>query len=165
LTIGFYFKQILRIAGAFLMGLLLFWLIPGIKDTPLSNGRGLLTSGGIGFLALVAPPVAVIILAITLLGLPIAFTTLLFYLLALYLSKIVVGRYIGKVLLGTDKDTMASTALELLLGISIVIVAVNLPFIGGILNILLIIIGLGALLISAYQTYRKTHERVSEPTP
>jgi hypothetical protein len=165
LTIGFYFKQVLRIAGAFLMGLLLFWLIPGIKDTPLSNGRGLLTSGGIGFLALVAPPVAVIILAITVLGLPIAFTTLLFYLLALYLSKIVVGRYIGKVLLGSDKDTMAATALELLLGIFIVIVAVNLPFIGGILNILLIIIGLGALLISAYHTYRKTHERVSESTP
>jgi cytoskeletal protein CcmA (bactofilin family) len=165
LTIGFYFKQVLRIAGAFLMGLLLFWLIPGIKDTPLSNGRGLLTSGGIGFLALVAVPVAIIILAITVLGLPIAFTTLLFYLLAIYLSKIVIGKYIGKVLLRSDKDTMASTALELLLGIFIVIVAVNLPFIGGILNILLIIIGLGALLISAYRTYRKTREQVSESIP
>jgi cytoskeletal protein CcmA (bactofilin family) len=165
LTIGFYFKQILRIAGAFLMGLLLFWLIPGIKDTPLSNGVGLLTSGGIGFLTLVATPVAILIMAITVLGLPVAFTTLLFYLLALYLSKIVIGRYIGKVLLRSDKGTMASTALELLLGIFIVIVAVNLPFIGGILNILLIIIGLGALLISAYRTYRKSRERVSEATP
>ncbi len=158
LTIGFYFGQFLRIVGAFLAGLLLFWLLPGLKRAPLSSGLGLLASGGIGFLAAVATPVAVIILAITVIGLPIALVTLSFWLLALYLSKIVIARYIGSILLGNGNDTMGSTALSLLIGITIIVVAINLPFIGGILNILLMLIGLGAFLITAYRMFRGRNE-------
>ena len=158
MKIGFYFRQLLRIVGAFLMGLLLFWLLPGLKHAPLSSVRRLLASGGIGFLAAVATPIAVIIIAITVIGLPIALVTLAFWLLALYLSKIVIGRYIGSTLLGNGKNTMGSTALSLLIGITIIVVAINLPYIGGILNFLLILIGLGALLITAYRMFRRYNE-------
>jgi cytoskeletal protein CcmA (bactofilin family) len=158
LTLGFYFKQVLRLAAAFLMGLLLFWLVPGMNRAPLSDGRGLLTSAGIGFLAAVAIPAAVIILAITLIGLPIALTAFLFWLLALYLAKIVVGRYIGGLLLGSAGNTMASTTLTLIVGLVIIIAAINLPFIGGILNILLTVIGLGALVIAIYRMFKGPRE-------
>lgn len=158
MKIGFYFRQLLRTVGAFLMGLLLFWLLPGLKRAPLSNVRGLLASGGIGFLAAVATPIAAIIMAITVIGLPVALATLILWLLALYLSKIVIGRYIGGILTGNGKDTFGSTALSLLIGITIIVVAINLPYIGGILNILLILIGLGALLITAYRLFRRRHE-------
>ncbi|MBN2317485.1 MAG: zf-HC2 domain-containing protein [Acidobacteria bacterium] len=158
MKIGFYFRQLLRIVGAFLAGLLLFWLLPGLKRAPLSSGRGLLASGGIGFLAAVATPIAGVILAITVIGLPLALVTLAFWLLALYLSKIVIGRYIGSTLLGNGNDTVGSTALSLLIGITIIVVAINLPFIGGILNILLMLIGLGAFLITAYRMFRGRNE-------
>jgi len=158
MKIGFYFSQLLRIIGAFLMGLLLFWLFPGMKHAPLSSVRGLLASGGIGFLAAVATPIAAVILAITVIGLPVALATLFFWLLALYLSKIVIGKYIGSTLLGNGKDTMGSTALSLLIGITIIVVAVNLPYIGGILNFLLILIGLGGLLVAAYRMFRGRNE-------
>lgn len=158
MKIGFYFRQLLRIVGAFLMGLLLFWLFPGLKRAPLSRVRDLLVSGGIGFLAAVATPIAVLILAITVIGLPVALATLALWLLALYLSKIVIGRYIGSTLLGNGKDTMGSTALSLLIGITIIVVAVNLPYIGGILNFLLILIGLGGLLVAAYRMFRGRNE-------
>jgi len=158
LKLGFYFRQLLRIVGAFLMGLLLFWLLPGLKRAPLSNIQGLLASGGIGFLAAVATPIAVIIMAITVIGLPVALATLIFWLLALYLSKIVIGRYIGGILTGNGKDTFGSTALSLFIGITIIVVAINLPYIGGILNILLILIGLGALLITAYRMFKGRNE-------
>ena len=46
---------------------------------------------------------------------------------------------------------MSSVALTLLIGLFIVIVAVNLPFIGDVLNFLLILIGLGALVMTVYQ--------------
>ena len=161
LTLGFYFRQILRITGAFLMGLLLFWLLPGMKRAPLSDGRGIMTSGGIGFLAAAATPIAVIILAITLIGLPIALAGLLFWLLALYLAKIVVGRYVGGILLGKERDGFGANASALIVGLVIIIAAVNLPFIGGILNILLTIIGLGALVITAFRMFKGTH--VPEP--
>ena len=60
-TFSFYTKQALRIGAAFLMGLLLYWIIPGMRRISLSTGRALLTSGGIGFLAAVAAPIAAII--------------------------------------------------------------------------------------------------------
>jgi hypothetical protein len=150
-TLGFYVRQLLRIGAAFLMGLLLFWLVPGAGRTSLSSARVLLTSGGIGFLAAVAMPVAALILAVTLIGLPIALVTFMFWLLGLYLAKIVIARCIGGAILGTSGDGMASTALALLIGLVVVIAAVNLPFIGGILNFLLILIGLGALVLTIWQ--------------
>ena len=92
LSFGFYVRQLLRIGAAFLMGLLLFWLFPGVGRISLSTGRVLFTLGGIGFLAAVATPVAALILAITLIGIPIALVTLVLWLLGLYLAKIVVAR-------------------------------------------------------------------------
>ena len=164
-TFGFYFGQLLRIVAAFVSGLLLFWLLPGLKNAPLSSGRILLVSGGIGFMAAVATPIAVIILAITIIGLPVALVALAFWLLALYLSKIVIGRYLGSALLGNGNATMGSTALSLLIGITIIVVAINLPYIGGVLNILLMLIGMGALLIATYRLFRGTGgtERTLEP--
>jgi hypothetical protein len=46
---------------------------------------------------------------------------------------------------------LASTLLPLLVGLVIIIVAVNLPYIGGILNFLLMLIGFGALIIAIYR--------------
>jgi len=125
-----------------------------MKKVPLSDMRGLLSSGGIGFLAAVAPPIAVLILIITLIGLPVAITLLLFWLLALYFAKILVGRCIGNMLLKDRKSTLGEAALSLLIGLIIIIVAVNIPYIGGILNILLTIIGLGAFLVTGWRLFR-----------
>lgn len=154
-TFGFYFGQFLRIAAAFVMGVLLFWIIPGMKKVPLTDMRGLLSSGGIGFLAAVATPIAAVILIITLIGLPVGVTLLLFWLLVLYYAKILVGRCIGNMLLKEKKNTLGEAALSLLIGLVIVIVAVNIPYIGFVLNILLTILGMGAFLISFWRLFRK----------
>jgi hypothetical protein len=154
LTASFYFWQIIKIGAAFVMGLLLFWLFPGVSRVSLSTGRALLTSGGIGFLAAVAAPVAALILAISLIGLPIAFVTIVVWLLGLYLAKIVVARFVGEAIMGKRGGTRSSTAVALLVGLVIVVVAVNLPFIGGIINLFLFLIGLGALVMSVYKVWK-----------
>ncbi len=149
LKLNFYMWQLVRIGAAFIMGLLLFWLFPAIGRVSLSTARSLLTSGGIGFLAAVATPVAAIILAITILGLPIALVIAVLYLLGLYLAKIVVAKALGDAIGGT-----LPAALGLLAGIVLIIIAINLPYIGGVLNILLILIGLGSLVTTLYQTWK-----------
>jgi hypothetical protein len=153
LTATFYISQLLQIGAAFLTGLLLIWLFPRTGGISFSSGRTLLRSGGIGFLALVAAPVAAILLAITLIGLPIGLVTLLLWLLGLYLAKIVIARYVGGTILGLSDAKMSSAALALLVGLLIVRIAVNLPLVGGVLNFLLILIGLGALIIVAYRSW------------
>ncbi len=151
---SFYMWQLVRIGAAFFMGLLLFWLFPSIGRASLSTARNLLTSGGIGFLAAVATPIAAIILAITILGLPIALVALVLYLLGLYLAKIVVAKALGDAIWAEKGKGASSAALVLLAGLVIVIIAINLPYIGGVLNILLILLGLGSLVTTLYQIWK-----------
>ena len=153
LTFGFYVRQVLRIAAAFLLGLFIYWISPTISRISISTVRTLLISGGIGFLAAVAIPIAAIILAITLIGLPIGLVGIAVWLLGLYLSKIVIARCIGGALLGERRGGLGSTAMALLIGLLIVIVAVNLPYIGGVLNFVLMLIGLGALTKTIYSMH------------
>jgi len=164
-TFGFYVRQALGIVAAFLAGLILFGLPLRDRRLPLSTTKGVLISGGTGFLAAVATPVAVIILAITVVGLPIALVSLALWLLGLYLSKIVIARCIGDAILGPGNGGgMKSTALALIIGLLIVYVAANLPFIGGVLNIILMLIGLGALVITAYRMYEGRRSAIETGT-
>jgi hypothetical protein len=150
-TLGFYTKQAFRIGAGFFMGLLLYWIVPGMRCISCSTMRALLSSGGIGFLIAVAAPVAAIILAITLIGIPIALLVTVLWLLGLYLAKIVIAKCIGSAILGASDNGLSSTLLPLLIGLIIVIIAVNLPYIGGILNFLLMLIGFGALAMTVYR--------------
>jgi hypothetical protein len=152
-TLGYYVRQSLWIGAAFFMGLLLYWIFPQIGRIPLSNGRFALMSGGIGFLAAVATPIAALLLGITVIGLPIALVALVLWLLGLYLSKIIVARYVGGAILRTQDEKMSSAALSLVIGLIIVIICVDLPYIGGVINFLLVLIGLGALVMTAYQQF------------
>jgi hypothetical protein len=150
-TAGFYFRQILWIAAALVTGLVLFRLFPGLRGPNLGNGQSLLKSGAIGFLATFATPIAVLVIGITIVGLPIALAGLAAWIISLYLAKIVVAEFIGRALLGPGKNNLSATALALLVGLLPIAVAVELPFVGGLLNILLVLIGFGAMLMAAWQ--------------
>jgi hypothetical protein len=161
-SFGFYVSQLLRLAGAFLIGMILFWIFPRAGNVSFSTSRALLSAGGIGFLALVATPIAALIVAMTLIGIPIGLAALALWLLGLYLAKIVVAHYIGRALIGRKDSAMSSIAISLLIGLCIVIIAVNLPYIGGWLNFFLILIGLGALVVFGWRAW-KTRRQAEAP--
>lgn len=149
-TFGFYSGQAFRMGAMFLMGLLLFWIMPGMRSSAPPAFRTMLTSGGIGFLAAVAMPVAAIVLAITLIGIPVSLLLIGLWLLGLYLAKIIIALWIGTAILGLREGGVSASLLPLLLGIIIVVVAVNVPYVGGVLNFILILVGLGALVKALY---------------
>ncbi len=140
-TLGFYLWQLGYLIGAFLVGIGLLWLVPGLREVSLNTGSEGLKTAGIGFLAFVSIPAMAVLVAITVVGLPIAFIGMAAWLLGWYLSKVVVGYMIGQMVIG-DKD---STPISLLVGLGIVVVVINIPFIGGILSFLLTVIGLGLI--------------------
>ena len=150
-TFSFYVRQIIWLAAAFVTGLILFWLFPALTRINLDSARTLLTAAGIGFLAACATPIAAIIICVTLIGLPIGLTTLALWLLGLYLAKIVLAGFLGRALLGGQGEQRPSPALALLAGLVLVLIAVNLPFVGGIINFLLTLLGLGAMIVTVYR--------------
>ena len=140
-TLDFYLWQIARLVSAFVVGLALLVLVPGLRTVALGSGVETLKTAGIGFLTVVSIPVAAVLVGFTLIGLPVSFFAFAAWLLGIYLAKILVAAILGSMILG-DSDSLPKT---LLAGLAAVLVAVNLPFIGGIINVLLTIVGLGLL--------------------
>lgn len=150
-TLSFYVWQTIWLAAAFLTGLLLFWIVPALSRLPLATTRDMLASAGVGFIVLVGIPIAAIIAAVTLIGLPLGLIALACWLVAIYFAKIVVAGFVGRSLLEKG-DTHAPIALILLAGLVPIFIAINLPYVGALVNFLLIILGLGMLVVRAFQT-------------
>jgi anti-sigma factor RsiW/cytoskeletal protein CcmA (bactofilin family) len=154
LTLRFYVWQTVRVITLFVTGLLLFKLAPSLIPSRFVSGTDWLKAGGVGFATLVAVPVAAIIAAVTIIGLPIALVSFVLYLGACYFAKVIVAEFVGR-------SVMHNTgALSLLAGVFLVIVAVNLPWIGGLINFVLILLGLGAIAVTIYNNLvqRRTGE-------
>ncbi|MGI9325857.1 MAG: hypothetical protein ACR2PZ_11605 [Pseudomonadales bacterium] len=141
-TIEFYLWQIARVIAAFIVGVAFLWFVPGLRSESIDAGLDTLKSAGIGFLALVSVPIMAVLVAFTLVGLPLSLIAIAGWMIALYLAKVVVAAIVGGMVLKKS----SSLPLTLLVGLGIVIVAVNLPFLGGIISFVLTIIGLGVLL-------------------
>lgn len=143
-NVGFYVNQVLRLAGAFLTGLLLLWAFPVLRTVTLPSVVAVLTSAGIGLAAAVTLPVAALLVCITIVGIPIGILTFMLGAIGLYFSKAVVAQVIGRALF-RGPNGPPHYAATLAAGLAIVIVAINLPWIGGFANLALTLVGLGLI--------------------
>jgi hypothetical protein len=151
-TSSFYIWQAIWVAGAFMVGFILLSIFPALGRPNLESTPTLLKAGGIGFLATVATPIAAIIVGITMIGLPLALLAVAAWLVGLYLAKIVLASFVGRALLKSADET--DRVVALLVGLLLIYTAVNLPYIGVVINFFLTIIGFGALVAAVYQMLR-----------
>jgi anti-sigma factor RsiW len=143
-TFGYYFSQVIRLAGAFVTGLLLLWLFPVLREARLPDALAVLRSAGIGLAAAVTLPVAALVFCVTIIGIPLGLLTFVIGAIGLYFSKAVIAQIIGRGLL-RERGTPPHYAATLLVGLVIVIVAINLPWIGGLTNLVLTLVGFGVI--------------------
>lgn len=144
--------------GFLLTGTLWIGLFPGQLEQ-MSNTIGIrpLATLGLGFVLLVAIPVAGFILLITLIGLPLGVLTLLFYAVSLYLCSIPVAAYIGRRALSVAHLARGSTLWwgflvgTLLLGLLFLI-----PWLGFFLKLLVVIVGLGTIVLTVATRWQAT---------
>jgi cytoskeletal protein CcmA (bactofilin family) len=147
----FYFHQVLWLAAAMLVGWLGLLLFPAFfRATSQLVGSGW-RSLGLGFGVLVGVPVAIVVGAITLVGIPISLMLLETYLAAIYLAKIWVGAFLGRIILRPSETTKGDWLLGLLVGLLILTIAGFIPYVGGLVRFVVICLGLGAF---AWQLYR-----------
>jgi hypothetical protein len=142
---AFYFWLLIRLCAAFLMGLLLYALLPGIFGGRISSGGEFFRSLGVGFVVLLVAPIALVIVGLTLIGLPIALMGTALYLSALYLAGIVVAALIGVSLVRPRSEGLRDFGVPLLAGVLILTVATQIPVLGGMVRIVVILVGLGLL--------------------
>lgn len=152
----FYFHQAIWFASAMLVGWLGMVLFPTFfQATTHAVGAGWRSLGlGVGVLAGV--PVAMIVAAITLVGIPLSLMLLAVYVTAIYLAKVWVGAFLGRLLLKPAGATKGDWVLGLLVGLLILTVVGLIPFLGGLVRLGVVCLGLGAFAEQLYRTSRPT---------
>ena len=137
----------MRITTRWAMGLALGLVLVLLASGPLG---AMASIGGrptgpllLGLLLFVGLPFAAILLAITFIGLPVAFAIGALYLFLLYASRVIAAMVIGQAILG-----LASTNVQrigrIALGLGILVLAVEVPYLGGVVGLLVMFFGLGA---------------------
>lgn len=108
---------------------------------------------GVGALVLLVAPLLVIILLITIIGIPLALLLALAYAAALYLSKVVVAAFLGG-LLAKRFPAMAKHhgVWSVLIGLIVVQAVLEIPIVGFFGGLLMLLFGLGALLMMFWPT-------------
>jgi len=150
----FYFHQAVWLAGAILVGWLGVLLFPGFfQATTQLVGSGL-RSLGLGVGVLTGVPVAIVVIAITLVGFPLSLMLLALYLAAIYLAKIWVGAFLGRILLKPSGATKGDWLLGLLVGLLILTIVRFIPYLGGIVHLGVVCLGLGAFAGQLYRASR-----------
>ena len=149
LNFRFYLRELLQLISAFLVGLVLFWLLPRLRNLRLNRGVEGLKTAGLGLVTLISLPVAMLLLAITLVGLPFTVIGVFLLVLLIYLAKIVLSLMIGRMMLRSSARA-DSLAWALLTGLAVVFMAINLPAIGGVINFLLTIVGVGMIIQAVF---------------
>jgi hypothetical protein len=150
----FYFHQAVWLAGAMLVGWLGLLLFPGFfQATTQLVGSGWRSLGlGVGVLAGV--PVAMVVAAITLVGFPVSLMLLAVYLPAIYLAKVWVGAFLGRILLKPSGATKGDWLLGLLVGLLILTIVGFIPYLGGLVHLGVVCLGLGAFAGQLYRASR-----------
>src|SRR5437667_84016 len=151
---SFYLHQAVWLAAAMLVGWLGLVLFPGFfQGCTQAVGAGWRSLGlGVGVLAGV--PVAIVVAVVTLVGIPVSLMLLAVYLAAIYLAKIWVGAFLGRMLLKPSGATRRDWLLGLLVGLLILTIVGFIPYLGGLVRLAMVCLGLGAFAWRLYRSLR-----------
>lgn len=152
-TGAFYVAQLLRYAAAFVAGLILLALVPGLRRVSLHGAGNALVAGGVGLVTLVAMPIIAVIAMITIIGIPLGLLGLVLWLAGVYFAKIVLAHFVGE-RVTEAAGSRPHFAVALAVGLLLVLTFVSVPFIGGVLNFVLTACGLGMLVLFIWDALR-----------
>ncbi len=147
LTRGWILLKLIGLFGALLVGTILVSIMEPWMQKLLTTMR---TKPGLqfvwGLVAFIVIPVALVVLMITLIGIPVGVIGLGLYLLALYLTKIIVGTMIGEYIFNQRRtDNRVSMIWTMMVGTLIYTILVNIPVVGWIVALAATLWVLGAI--------------------
>jgi len=154
LRLAFYGRLAVFLVAGFLVGLGLFWLVPGLLRQRVETAPAFFRALGRGLVAVVVTPVLLVALFVTVVGIPVALIGLWVYLTALFLSVIVVASLAGRSLLRRDPRRPAGFGVVLLVGLAVTLVAMSLPWVGGLVAVIVVLTGTGLLVEAARDLWR-----------
>jgi hypothetical protein len=130
-------------AAALVLGLLFHMLDPRLFESDPPDAQGFFKSLGIGFLLVGATPVVLILLALTVVGIPIAMIGTFAMITAVHVAYVMVAALVGRAIMPPSGPSLGAFASSLLVGVLVVTAVVAVPFLGVAVRIVVVLFGLG----------------------
>ena len=103
----------------------------------------------LGFVVMVCVPIAVIILIVSVIGIPIAAIAFFAYAVLIYIAKIPVATFVGEKIIKTlGKKGQPSLIWSMLFGLVVLTLALNIPYLDWLIYFLVLFTGFGAIITS-----------------
>jgi cytoskeletal protein CcmA (bactofilin family) len=158
-----------RLSGMRSLASLVFWTLAGLLLISLFPGffgrmnrvfsHEPLRAFGLGAAAFLIVPVALLLLTLTVIGIPLAMFLGFVWILLLVFSRVFIGVFIGAWILETLRVRWGKlTALSAIVGVPVLWILFKVPFIGWLLSLLAMVISIGALLVVREPRSRKLHK-------
>ena len=112
-------------------------------------GDSFLKTLGLGFVFMICVPIAILILLITIIGIPVAVIALFAYAFLIYIAKIPVATFVGNWIIKVlGKQGEPSLIGSMLLGLVILTILLNIPYLEWLIYFVVLFTGFGAILLS-----------------
>jgi cytoskeletal protein CcmA (bactofilin family) len=153
IPIGIFF-WLISLAALIIVGLLINYLFPKKTDAVISTiSQPLWKNLWSGFIFLVVVPMAIIVSFITVVGIPAGIIAAVLYGIAIYISTIYLGVWIGRKILGYFKKSMAIAFFwPLVVGVIVIGLLTLIPIIGCFFRLFILLLTLGAMWLVMWKT-------------
>jgi cytoskeletal protein CcmA (bactofilin family) len=148
--VGHYIWSIVWAGARILLGLVLISLMPIFAKETVESAERYGAALGLGVLVFFGVLIASVIACITVVGLLVGVSTFFLWLVAVFSSYVVVGGVVGRWILGRTDDFWPAIG-RMALGVLIVVIAADLPHIGGWIRFGIWIWGMGAIALALYR--------------
>ena len=149
----FYVHQILFWGAVFIFGLLMLLVAPGFFFDVTAASKRVAASLGWGAVVLIVTPVAAVAAIFTIVGAGVGIAAILCYLIALFAAQVFVGAWLGETMLGSATGVGAAAG-RLALGLAVIRLVSVVPVLGGLVQAVVIVWGLGALAKTVHRRMR-----------
>jgi hypothetical protein len=144
-------SRVVLMVSAFVVGLVLFALAPGMFSVRVESTGRFFAAIGVGFAVMVIVPITLVLLAISVLGIPMALFGGLLLAAFVFLGPIVVAVVIGRTIMRSDGASFRDFAIALGVGLLLLGILISLPGLWGLALSVLIFEGVGLLTLAAHE--------------
>lgn len=124
----------------------LFYIIPILFNKIGKDTKDIIKHMGYGLIALIILPIISLILCLTIFGMPLGLIILITYIILLLISIIPTGYIVGNIIWNKFIKAKKIKYLEGIMGITIIYLLCQIPYIGGIIAFLTILLGMGSVI-------------------
>jgi len=161
------FCWLISLAALIIVGLIIYYVFPKRTNAVINTiSQSPWKNFWYGFVFLVVVPIVIIVSFITVVGIPTGIIAGVLYGIALYISTIYMGAWIGRKILGYIKKSMATAYFwPLVVGVIIIGLLTVIPIIGCFIRLFIILFALGAMWVVTWNSIPSSAQRRAQRKP